>query len=78
MVTDRVLQGTHVLWGIEDLRLPNLTHSERNRSSEEQEIRESLLRHASQVGGNEDRAKLSFWEKYFELQVSGDEMMSSM
>jgi hypothetical protein len=70
VVTDRVLQGTNVLWGIEDLRPPNLTLSGHNKSSEEREIQESLFRQSSQVGGDGGEARLSFWEKYFELQVS--------
>ena len=70
MVTDRVLQGPHVLWGIEDLSLPNVTSSEVNRTREEQEIRESLSRRAPQVDSNESGDdKLSFLAKFFELQV---------
>lgn len=73
VVTDRVLQGSQVIWGIEDLSPPNITAGVRNQSreEEEQEIRESLSRrvHLAQGGGDGGGAILSFWEKYFEIQV---------
>ena len=77
VVTDRNLGGPNVLWGIDDLRPPNFTQGagqNQSRDEEEREIRESLLRHARapQGGGEGGGAGLSFWEKYFELQVSED------
>ncbi len=70
VATSKTGQPTHVLWGIEDLRPPNVSHTPHNWTLEEEEIRESLVRHASPEGGDGGGAKLSFWEKYVELQVS--------
>lgn len=57
---------------MEDLTLPNVTHGNRTREEEDQEIRESLSRRLHTSRGDEDvgGATLTFWDKYFELQVS--------
>ena len=76
VVTDRVIQGTHVVWGMEELRLPNASEGAgppgRDREEEERQIRKNLskrLSHTHHQDQEEGGATLSFWEKYMELQV---------
>ncbi len=81
MVTDRAVEGPRVIWGVEDLNPPDpnitLLRGNLSREREEQEIRESLAQHfLSQEGvanGEGAGAQLSFWDKYFEIQVRGEE-----
>ena len=61
---------------MDDLHPPNISatqggvQNQTARLKEEQEIKESLARHlhSKDIEGN-DETKLSFWGKYFEIQV---------
>ena len=74
VITDRAVDGRLVWWGLEDLRLPNTTiqgpEEMKEQEEEEAAIRESLEHRINEADSSEGgERKLSFWEKYFEIQV---------
>ena len=75
VVTDRTSEGLQSIWTVDELTVPK-PHPSANESrvEEERQIKEQFLQDKQPVSFNNSERQgssqqLTFWEKYFEMQV---------
>ena len=76
VATDRTSEGAHqAIWVIDELTVPKpLPSKNESRAAEEKEIKEQFLqarqpRNLNTNANKHTHTQLSFWDKYFEMQV---------